>query len=331
MRITRDFLIRIAKETVQKRNLSTPDLVAAYLTGSLLREDPFLAGATDIDLVLVHPGQPEVRREIEALTPEIHIDICHHSRAEFTRPRELRMNPWLGPEMYNPMWLYESQHFLEFVQAGVRDKFDEPFNVIARSRHNASHARQIWSDLQLSDANGPELMLTYLKAVNHAANAVAVLNGGPLAERRFLLEFPGRAESAGVPELIDQLFILLGAPQAEAPLLAALVSEWETAFVDAADRPKIETRIHPARLNYYKLAFEALLSSESPQAILWPLLHTWTLCAAVLPATRQAKWLAACVQLELAGEPFEERLAGLDTFLDTIEELLENMAAAHGL
>jgi len=71
----RETLIRIAKETAQKRALSDPGLVAAYLTGSLRTDNPFLGNATDIDIVFVHAGQPESRREIIPLTPEIHLDI----------------------------------------------------------------------------------------------------------------------------------------------------------------------------------------------------------------------------------------------------------------
>jgi hypothetical protein len=35
MRVTRDSLLRIAKETVQERAYNDPDIIAAYLTGSL--------------------------------------------------------------------------------------------------------------------------------------------------------------------------------------------------------------------------------------------------------------------------------------------------------
>ena len=331
MRITRDFLIRTAKETVQKRTLSEPDLVAAYLTGSLLREDPFLGGAADVDLILVHAEPPKAGREIVPLTAEVHIDIQHRTRDDYARPRELRMDPWLGPELYNPMWLYESQHFLEFVQAGVRDKFDEPANLLERSRRNATQARELWSALQTSQENGPALMLSYLKAVELAADAIAVLNGGPLAERRFLLDFPIRAEAAGAPGLGGELLRMLGGPMATGTVLEDLLPEWEKAFLDAAGRPKVEARIHPARLGYYMLSFEALLASESRRAILWPLLRTWTLAAAVLPASKQAKWLAACEALGLAGVGFYERLESLDGLMDTIEEMLEELAAKYGL
>jgi hypothetical protein len=74
-----------------------------------------------------------------------------------------------------------------------------------------------------------------------------------------------------------------------------------------------------------------MLTGESPQSILWPLVHTWTLSAVVLSPAHQAKWKAACETLGLTGKAFNERLEGLDRFLDTVEETLENMAARQGV
>ncbi len=331
MRINKETLIRIAKETVQKRALSEPDLVAAYLTGSLRTEYPFLGNAADIDIVFVHASEPKVRREIVPVTAEIHLDLIHNPRSEYEKPKELRVHPWLGPELYDPLPLHNPRHFFEFVQAGVRDKYHEPVNVLARARTNAEHARQIWSDLPLSQETGPGLLLPYLKAVSHAANAIAVLTSVPLAERRFQLQFPALAEAAGVPDLIVELDSLIGADKAGSELLGGYVSEWHKDFLEAAGRPKVDERIAIPRLAYYNLAFESMLTSETPQAIIWPLVHTWTLAASVLPPTHQAKWQAAMTSLGLVGVDFGDRLDGLDHFLDTVDELLEKRAASQGL
>ncbi len=327
MRITRETLIRVARETAQKRAFSDPELVAAYLTGSLRTENPFLGGATDIDIVFVHAGEPKLRREIVALTPEVHLDIVHNSRASYDKPKELRLHPWLGPELYDPLPLHINQHFFEFVQAGVRDKFHEPASALARASHLAAEARQEWSALQLSEAPWPDLFLGYLHAVSLAANAIALLTGGPLSERRLLLQFPSRAEAAGNPELSAALLHLLGADDADAEALKACLAAWEKDFVEAAGRPNVEKRIAAPRLAYYKLACESMLASESPQAVLWPLLLTWTLSAQVLPPARQATWESCCKGLGLLGPGFDEKMSGLDKFLDSVEELLERAPA----
>ncbi len=331
MRLMLESMIQIAKEAALQRADSNRDIVAAYLTGSVLDKDPFLGDTADIDLVLVHAQEPKARREIVSLSPEIHLDIKHNPRREYSHPRELRVHPWLGPEMYDPLLLYETGHFFQFIQAGLRDKFHEPVNTLQRARRNADHARQMCNGLQTPSESGPALVLKYLKAVNHAANAVAILNGKPLAERRLLLQFPARAEAAGRPGLAAGLLGLLGAPNVDFFALAGFLPEWEKDFQEAASRPQVEERIHPARLEYYKKALEVLLSSQNPQALLWPFVHTWSLAAAVLPPDRQAAWQSACQQLGLVGEAFKEHLQGLDQYLDGVEELLEGTAAVNGV
>ncbi len=328
MRITRETLLRIARETVQKRALSDPALVAAYLTGSLRTESPFLGGTTDVDIVFVHREAPAVRRECQPITPEFSLDILHNPRSDYDHPKELRLHPWLGPELYDPMPLYTGQeHFFEFVQAGVRDKYNEPGNIAERARRNAQHARQLWQELLTRQDEWPALFRTYLKSINHAANAIALLSGAPLSERRFLLQFPERAAAAGRPELTGSLLEMLGANDADLEALKACLTAWEKDFLEAAGRPKVEARIAAPRLAYYKKACEALLESESPQAILWPLLLTWTLAAQALPPGRQETWESACKGLGLIGPAFEENLSRLDKFLDIVEEKLEEAAA----
>jgi hypothetical protein len=59
--------------------------------------------------------------------------------------------------------------------------------------------------------------------------------------------------------------------------------------------------------------------------------HTWTLAAAVLPATHLTKWKTACETLGLTGDDFHEKMGELDQFLDAVEVLLENSARRQGL
>ena len=46
---------------------------------------------------------------------------------------------------------------------------------------------------------------------------------------------------------------------------------------------------------------------------------------------RAAEWESACRQLGLIGEDFAEKVEGLDKFLDEVEILLDEIAAANGL
>ncbi len=290
MRLTPENLIRIAKETAMKQALSEPNLVAAYLTGSLRSGDPLLGGAADIDVVFVHDSPPPVRREIIPLTPEIHLDILHNPRSDYEKPKALRVHPWLGPELYDPLPLVGTQHFFEFIQAGVRDKYNEPENVVQRSRSLAEEARRQWNGLLLSSAGGPEWLLGYLHCLYNAANAVALLAGSPLSERRLLVDFPASAERAELPDLIPALFHLCGAGRCDAAALKSLLPDWENAFVAAGSSAQVDKRVVTARLRYYQLPFESILAGDSPQSILWPLLLTWSLSVSVLTPTWMEHW-----------------------------------------
>jgi len=336
MRVTRESLIRIAKEKTQEWAYNDLTIVAAYLTGSLISgEDPLLGGTTDIDLVLVHSKQPAAVRQIVKLTPDFHLDIRHRHRSDFGAPRELRTDPMLGWELYDPMLLYQREKFFEFIQAGLRAGFEfgAPAFVLARCRSLYAAARKAWFDL--SDVNGEKAgsadVQCYLAAVNDAANAVAELNGGPLAERRLLRDFPARAQAAEHPDFTATLFGLLGAALIDASVLEGWLDPWKTEFLAAAERGKVDARIHAARLNYYEKAIRALLQGETPLAGLWPLIHTWTLAATVLYEPLGASWTEACHRLGLLGKPLIEKIAGLDKYLDDIEARLDEIAVANGL
>ena len=334
MHITRTDLIRIARETADKAALSDPGLVAAYLTGSLRTANPFLGNAADIDIVFVHEGEPKTRREIIPLTPEIHLDIVHNPRSLYDKPRELRLHPWLGPELYDPLPLYVTHHFFEYIQAGVRDRYLEPSNVQLRSQRMLESARQAWSRLPKSTIGqpvSPKEVLGYLESISLAANAVALLAGEPLAERRFLLQFPARARVAGQPDLAAALAGLIGADRVDGAALAGYLPDWEQSFLASAGNQNVDACIAPARLGYYKLAFTSILASENPQAILWPLFRTWTLAVSALPAPGQAHWRSACATLGLDGGSFASRLEALDHFLDDVDALQERLTASKPL
>ncbi len=325
MRITRETLMKVTQEHIAQRVRSDRGLMAAYLSGSMNEEAYLIGGTTDIDLFLVHSDAVVTPREIVPLTDEIHLDIAHHFQRDYRQTRQLRTHSWLGPTLKNCKILYDPQHFLDFTQASVRGQYDRADHVIERVRGQFTAARQIWTSLQFRPvANPAEDILSYLKALFNAANSVAGLSGPPLTERRFLAGFEGCARAVKRPGLYPGLLGLLGAPQIDVPTLKSWLPVVKTAYsaIPDASRPP---RLHPARINYYLRAFEAFLDSDRPLVALWPLLFTWTLAANLLtPASDQrTAWEAAVTHLGLVGEAFQTRLAGLDAYLDLVDETLE--------
>ena len=329
MRISREILTNLAREEVKKRTRNDPGVVTAYLCGSLLEENYLLGGTADIDLVFVHISQPSQGREIVRLSDEIHLDIAHHAQKEYEQPRNVRIHPWLGPTVFCCLPLYDVNHFMDFTQASVRGQFNRPELILQRAKPQAEHARQIWFSLQ-NEPNQPGVseLSSYLQAVEHAANAIALLSGGPLTERRFLLNFPARAEAAGSPGLFPGLLGLLGGAKFDREQMRSYLPAWEAALL-ALSQPANKLRLHPQRKLYYRRAFETMLEMEEPRLLLWPLINTWTLAVQQF-AEDSAAWTAwneACLALELSGPAFKERVEALDAYLDQVEDTIEHWAS----
>jgi hypothetical protein len=333
MRITPSLLHKIARDTVSQRTRLDHSILAVYLSGSLVSGDPLLGGTTDIDLFFIHDDLTSPTREIERLTDEVHLDIAHQARDTYHQTRELRLHPWLGEGIINCKVMYDPQHFLDFTQASVRAQFNQPEIRLQRVQSQAEHARQIWLSLHdLKVEPGLAQVEQYLRAVGHAANAVACLSGGPLTERRFLLQYPGRAAAVGRDGLYPGLVGLLGGAQLEGEALGSMLAAWEEAY-RAIPQDEAPARLHPVRFEYYQRAFKSMLGSKQPQDVLWPLLRTWTSVVECLPDDddQSQDWRQVTQELGLLGPGFSERVAAMDAYLDNVEELLDEWAIARGI
>lgn len=333
MRINRDSLQRFAQETIARRAREDRSLTAVYLCGSFLEEEYYLGGTADVDLVFIHLDRPAVEREIVRLTDEVHLDISHQAEADYREARQLRVHPWMGPVLNACKVMFDPHHFLDFTQASVRGQFNRADNVYERSRRRVEEARQIWFAYQdgLSEV-GPTEVLAYLRAVSHAANAIAGLLGAPLTERRFLLNYPQRTEAIGRAGLTAGLLGLLGAPNLEADSIAEWLPLWRNAY-EAIPVERTPARLHPQRRLYYQQAFEAMIGASKQEAVLYPLLRTWTMAVsfAAKDSPIYKEWSQALMFLGLLGVGFAERMRALDAYLDVVEETLENWARDNGV
>jgi hypothetical protein len=333
MQITKDILQKYANTTVEKLTRIDHTIIAVYMTGSMVTEEsPLLGGAADIDLVFIHVGDPQLPREILRLTDDIHLDIAHHPQRDYIQRRELRVHPWMGPILAEAISLYDPQHFMDLTQASVRGLFYRPDNVILRARGMFDQAREYWLKFQQASPDaGPTELLLYLNSLACAANAIALLGGDPLTERRFLLNFPRKAERINRPGLYPGLLGMLGAQNVSPANLTNWIRAWENTFTGLPTEGR-HPRLHPYRQNYYLKAFEVLVQSENPNSVLWPLLTSWTLAAQALSEGDPdfQSWRDACLQLGLLDTSFADRGLALDAFLDQIEEATLEWAQAEG-
>jgi len=332
MRFTPEILRKHAQILVEKETRHNRSILAAYLRGSLLYGSPLIGGAGDIDLVFIHNGPPVQDRRIIRLTPEIHFDIEYHDELLYRTPRELRLDPWLGPTLRDAVPLYDPRHLLDYTQASVRSNYDFPENLQARSKPLLDAARQFWMDRQISSP----LEITaefpaFLSALGDAVNAVAILSGPPLPTRRLAAGFTERAAAVGAPGLKIAFQHMLGAVSLPAGTLADWVTSWEKAFkilpADSASQPLLaECQI------YYKNALDHYLGGSAPGDVLWPLLVTWTEINLALPnrADLQTPWIKALTTLGFAGKDYLVRLAAFDSFLELCESVVFGESASSG-
>ena len=334
MRITRDTLLKHARQTVNFRLAQDKTVACVYLTGSLLHEDPVIGGTADIDLVFVHDRLPKVEREVIRVTDEVTFDIAHYSQMNYDQPRRLRLNPWLGSYLISdPILLFENQHWFEFTQASVAAQFYQPDTVLARVRPLADYARQVWMDLSSKPVEaGIAPLQAYLKALESAGNAVACLSGPPLPERRFFLLFPKRALKAGKPDLTAGLIGLFNRQPPSDELWAGWMIDWENIYNTVSVTSSCPVRLQPPRKGYYLAAMQALRAENAPGA-LWLLLRTWTTLAAHLRSNAAAlhPFNEFRRTLGLDEASFKKRFSELDTFLDRVDETLDDFALSSGI
>ncbi len=335
MRITPELLRKLAMENVAKRLAQQRDVVAVYMTGSVLSEEPLLGGTTDIDLVFVHKEDPPVKREIARISYEISLDIVHHHKSFYTFHRRLRLNPWLGHALCNhASILHDTDHWLEFIQSGVFSQFDSPENIFGRALPMAEKARSIWFELEEPQEHEPLAWFSqYFKAVGLAANAIAVLSGPALPTRRFLIDFPARAEAIGKQDLHEDVLGLIGADRVSPERYSTWRTTWEETILTASKSPNCPPDLHPSRKTYYLQSCAAMLESGNYQAAFWPMLDTWLQAARVLwdVPTQRESWSALCADLGFEPQQYEGRVAALDAFLDAIELTLDDWKSQFGL
>ena len=334
MRITRDLLLNTARDTVKRQTFGGHDLICVYLTGSLIYDQPLLGGVTDIDLIYVHSGEAPCSREIIPITDDIHLDIAHFSQTAFSQPKKMRTDAWLGSFLCrDPMVLYDTQHWFEYTQAGVAASFYQPINVIQRVKFFSNQARSAWLSMQADQSDlTPTRMLEYLKTLRNAANAIACLTSVPLTDRRFLIDLPQRAQSLQMPGLAGGLIDLILPVDPIEPDWETWLMSWKASYTALLKKKEIPIGLINGRFPYYEKAIVEL-SGSNQQAALWIMLWTWTWISSLLPVDclENTAFNNFCAILALDRSNFSNRIDGLDTYLDTIEEVIDNWSYQNGL
>lgn len=328
MIITQERLITLAQETVD-RWAKRRAILAAYLIGSVLDKDPLLGGTTDIDIVIIEHDPPLIERQIQPLSDDVHLDIAFHARDAYSRPRELRLDPWLGPALWHHHRLYDPKHFFDWAQAGAAAQFQRPENVHGRAMSFLKSGRTL-----RSQATDSEWLASYVRATMSALNAAVSLAGQPASGRRIVRTAGDRLALLDLHELHAGFLGLFDAIEPAEWHLPKWLSAWGKAFDAQAELRSAD--LSGPRRSYYLRAFQALAESGEAAIVIWPLLKTWTEIIENIDsqAPREEHQLAldeVRERLRLSDQHRDSRLAQLESFLDRVELSVEDWAREHGI
>ena len=142
MQLTPEVLQQFAQTAVEKlvQVIEHPRGIPVWI--GCTNGEPLIGGTTDVDVILIHTTEPQVKREILRLTEDVHLDIGHHFQENYRQGRELRIDPWMGPTLFNAKPIHDPRHFLDFTQASVRGLYNREDHKMQRSRAFHDRARQ---------------------------------------------------------------------------------------------------------------------------------------------------------------------------------------------
>jgi hypothetical protein len=322
MRITQEKLLSLAREEAE-RQADRDDVLSGYVIGSVARGDPLIGGAADIDLVLIHAAPPLGKREIKSLSNDIHLDITHYHQTEFEHPRSIRTDPWLGPSVCEPKFIYDPDHFFEWAQASVRGQFHRSDFILGRADQFLTRARE--AKLRCEDSN--PWLADYLRSALFAGNAAVSLIGFPGAGRRAGAAIHAAAAKLEEPFVWDGFARLLGLHNFNDWKISEWLSDWGRAF-DAAAAGSYDPALSEPRRDYYLRAFQALADERRVHEFLWTLLATWDQSQQALAG--DSNWAEVRARLGLDDLHRDTQLDQLEDYLDSMEDLLLRWAEKSG-
>ncbi len=327
-------LVRLATDLARERVKARTSIVSVYLIGSVAAGERPLGDATDLDLVLIDGDPPERQREVVPLTDSLVADLHTHTREAYRNPKALRVDPWRGPAMCEPIFLYDPTHFFELAQASARGQFHRPDHVIARARAFLDLAR---TQLRVDSfkpgvaPRAPVSVEAFCLALLNAANAAITLTGFPGAGRRLLLKLESASTRLGGTNLYDAFNGVFGVQTVSADEARRWVAEWAATY-RAAQAEAIEA-LHPARLPIYERGFAAQIQSDRAVDMLWLLLLTWQGALRQLPtanpaAAGYADFLARLGMADAAG--FKNKVGAALDFARLCEQRVEAWGSRNG-
>lgn len=333
MRLTRERLLNLTNSYLTKIVRKDPNVIAIYMTGSMLEEDPFLNGTTDVDLVFVHNHTRDIQRQIVPITEDATLDIHFFQQSYYSPQRKIRLDPWVGPGLcFDPVLLYGKSHWFEFTQAAIEGAFFQPNYVLQRSRSFFGQAYESWTELSRNrNLTQARYILNYLRMVENACNSIASLSAHPLTDRRILKQFKTVCENVKMDHLVpmaNQLFIGENDLQ---PYYDYFAKSWRY-YLEEFGKSDLGNQIpkyHAFRLNYYANAVEYYWEEHLISAV-WLMLKTWSTVVEWCGLHGNPHYESFLNALQIGTNFTQNREEQLREFIDTVDEGIEKWGVENG-
>jgi len=331
MILNKDRLLTMTQTFLSKRLHSDHSIVCVYLTGSMLRDDPFINGTADVDLVIVHNQPVDEIREIIGMTPEVTLDIHHIEQSYYSPPRKVRKDPWIGSSLcFDPLLLYNKGHWFEFMQASVEAGFFSPEYVIYRSGLFLNEARLLFTELENQRNLGSSIYISsYLKIIEDGCNAVACLSGLPLTDRTLMKRFNEVAEAINREDLSTILYGLILGQNSPFPYYDYFFNSWKYYLEYFGNSDLAPLKMKADRIPYYT-APVSYYWNEHLASALWIMAKTWCSVAKAYQLDDNEYFVTFCNMLEISPMFFAKRKSQLELFLDSIEDAQKNWGDSQG-
>lgn len=333
MRLTRERLLNLTNSYLTKMVRRNPNVVCIYLTGSMLQEDPFINGTTDVDLVVVHNRPEDLPRKIVPITDEATLDIHYFQQSYFNPMRKIRKDPWLGSGMcFDPIQLYGKGHWFEFTQASIESAFFQPEYVLHRSRVFFAQAYESWRALRFDKSmSEARYILNYLRTIESICNSVAALSQHPLTDRRILKDFKAACDAVEIPDVVPLMNQLLIGETDPKPYFEYFSAPWKyyLEFFGNSELVNSIPKYHIYRLKYYTAAVETYWEEHLISA-LWIMLKTWSVTVEWLNLHGNEYYTTLLRTIEIGRAFSAQREEQLGKFIDAVDVAIEKWGDEHG-
>jgi len=272
--------IALAQEAALSFAEGEPEIVGAYLTGSIATgqylRDP------DVDIILVWNRPTVLSGPQHLLLAEgFALELAYRPRPPLEATQTLLADPILAGEIATAILLYDPTGFLAARQAAIRPLWQDPHWRCARARAQSQAARQLLPIVReelRDEAGGEEAAIDYIRFLVEAGAVLPVLAGALPTYRRHLLLHREVALRLGRPDLHTRLLAALGASR----IAGERLQEWIAAMNAMGDHISPRAIRQPQELALYQA------KKRSYNAGLRDLLEQGWVAEAVLPCVMVA-------------------------------------------